>query len=74
MLHRVTLAIEECDGLDLLEKLQNHENELIYEKALNIIEHYFQNEEEPAAFNNYSFEEYNTSGGDEIESRNLFSF
>lgn len=37
----VTLQIEECDGLDLIEKLQEHENGQVYNMALQIIETFF---------------------------------
>jgi len=38
--------IEECHGIDKLEQLQNHQNNEIYEKAVNILELYFAAEEE----------------------------
>ncbi|XP_067008482.1 importin subunit alpha-1 [Anabrus simplex] len=40
-LERVAILIEECGGLDKLEKLQNHENTQIYQKALRMIESFF---------------------------------
>ncbi|XP_077296130.1 karyopherin alpha1 [Arctopsyche grandis] len=40
------VIIEECYGLDKIEYLQSHKNIEIYQKAFDIIEHYFGSEEE----------------------------
>ncbi|KAG7167000.1 Importin subunit alpha-7-like [Homarus americanus] len=40
------VLVEECYGLDKIEFLQSHENLEIYQKAFEIIEHYFGGEEE----------------------------
>ncbi|KAK9879325.1 hypothetical protein WA026_004178 [Henosepilachna vigintioctopunctata] len=42
------VLIEECYGLDKIEFLQSHENIEVYQKAFDIIEHYFGTEEEDA--------------------------
>lgn len=40
--------VEQCGGLDLLEALQRHDNEEIYDKAVKILKEYFESEEEDA--------------------------
>merc|ERR1712000_402033 len=42
--------IEDADGLDRIEELQEHPNEKVYEKAVDIIEKYFQEEDEGENF------------------------
>jgi len=39
-------ALEECGGLDKLEEIQNHENDDVYQKALKMLQNYFDQEGE----------------------------
>lgn len=47
--NRYTALIEEAEGLDKIELLQNHQNFEIYEKSMKILERYFAAEEEEDA-------------------------
>lgn len=44
--HDYAKLIEECDGIERLEGLQEHENQEVYAKAVHLIEEYFNGEEE----------------------------
>ncbi|XP_040539307.1 importin subunit alpha-8 [Gallus gallus] len=44
---RLCLLVEELDGLEKIEALQTHDNNMVYRAALNIIEKYFSGEETP---------------------------
>jgi len=42
-------AVDECGGLDAIEELQQHENEDVYDKCVNILKNYFDSEEDEDA-------------------------
>jgi len=42
-------TVDECGGLDAIEELQQHENEEVYDKCVNILKNYFDSEEEEDA-------------------------
>lgn len=42
----VAIAFEECGGVDIIEKLQNHENERIYCRSAEIIDKFYKGEED----------------------------
>ncbi|NXT93704.1 IMA1 protein, partial [Anhinga rufa] len=44
---RLCLLVEELDGLEKIEALQTHDNNMVYRAALNLIERYFSGEETP---------------------------
>lgn len=46
MMEKVSKQMEEHEGLDLIEKLQTHENTEVYNKALAIIDRYFSEEQD----------------------------
>lgn len=45
-MNNAAMALEECNGLDMIEKLQEHENEKIYTKCSQIINDFYSGEEE----------------------------
>ena len=54
--------VEECGGLDLIEALQRHENEDIYNKAVAMLKQYFESVDEDGGDSNVSFPSVSTDG------------
>lgn len=52
-----TYIVEECGGLDIIETLQEHQNQNVYDLAVKILEDYFQLEE--IDLNSANFENVN---------------
>jgi hypothetical protein len=48
---QVPAMVDEADGLDKLEALQEHENQAVYEKAVRLIETYFGSDEDEGGEN-----------------------
>lgn len=55
-LNQMAMLIEECGGLDKLEALQSHENELVYQKCYEIISMAFNDSAENSLDNGDQFE------------------
>jgi len=44
--NKFAMMVEEHDGLDILEELQRHENEEVYDKSVKILQDFFESEED----------------------------
>lgn len=79
-----TLLVDEAEGVDKLELLQEHENEEVYEKSVKILETYFGGEEDIESenvapqgnmnSNTFSFGVANTQCGNTASSKPTFNF
>ena len=69
---QITAVIEECGGLDYIELAQNHENEDIYKLAYDIVDTYFNEEDEN--FDNGDGEQFDFSAGQQGEHDNNDNF
>ncbi|KAI9307778.1 armadillo-type protein [Cunninghamella echinulata] len=64
-LNRYALHIEECGGLEIIHKLQSHENVDIYKKAYNLIDTYFSDDNDAEQMEETT---QNTENGFQFES------
>lgn len=69
-LNEFALALETCGGLDSLEELQMHKNHQIYDRSLQILETYF-NEEQAGVDEIMHMINNNGSGN---EAKNTYNF
>jgi len=62
------LMVEECGGLDNIESLQGHDNEEIYQKTFDLVDHFFNTGDEDVSImpeaNEKQFTFNSNSGGD----------